>query len=319
MKKLGWNYSEKIDGANFKNQIVAAGGVLYRPTASGELEVAVVHRTRYDDWSLPKGKRDKGETLPVTAAREIAEETGFAAVLGQFLGATQYSLKGGVRKQVSYWAARAGAGEFVPNDECDELRWLPVKKATKLVSYDLDEQLLERFDALVAPTVLRARQVLLVRHARAGDRTEWSGNDLLRPLDKKGRYQAEFLSPMLRAFGASAVVSAEPDRCTQTVAPLAEELGVEVVVDERVGDIAADADPVAAADAVRALVSPEIEDVTVVSSQGSAIPELLGVLAEGTLLAGQDFDTKKAGVWVLTFVDQQFVAADYLPSPLPVI
>ena len=96
-----------------------------RPTGH-EPEVAVIHRPRYDDWSLPKGKVDPGETEPVTAVREVHEETGYssqsrpAADVGQLSGRTQ-----GIKK-VRYWAARVVDGEFTPNDEVDELIWLPV-------------------------------------------------------------------------------------------------------------------------------------------------------------------------------------------------
>ena len=316
-EKKGWNDGEKPDGANSCKEVFAAGAVLYRTSATGEVEVAVVHRPRYDDWSLPKGKLDKGENLAVTAVREIQEETGYSATLGTYLGTTRYRIKNGVRKAVTYWAAKAGDGQFAANDEVDELRWLSVADAGDLVTYELDEEVLNRFKTLLADHLDDVRTVLLVRHARAGDRSEWRGNDLLRPLDKKGRRQAEYLTLILRAFGASRIISAEPERCTQTVQPLAEELGLDIEVNPVVGDIAAAQDPLAATQFVASLAAPDAIGVPVVSSQGSAIPEILHQLAEGTLLSGQDFATKKAALWVLSFSAGQLIAADYIASPLP--
>ena len=95
-------------------------------TTAPRPEVAVVHRPRYDDWSLPKGKVDPGETEPVTAVREVAEETGYAAQLGRRLAAVSYPVETQGIKKVRYWAARTLDGEFTPNDEVDELKWLPV-------------------------------------------------------------------------------------------------------------------------------------------------------------------------------------------------
>ena len=96
--------------------------MLWRPQdRTGAPEIAVIHRSRYDDWSLPKGKVDPGETEPVTAVREIEEETGFRAHLGRRLTTVSYPVDSGIKK-VRYWAARCVSGEFSANDEVDELR-----------------------------------------------------------------------------------------------------------------------------------------------------------------------------------------------------
>ena len=126
--------------------ILAAGAVLWRrrPPGGPDVEVAVVHRPRYDDWSLPKGKADAGETALETALREVAEETGFQARPGAELGTSRYqSLKG--PKIVRYWEMEAVDGEFRPGDEVDQLRWLPPDQAIELLSYDRDRQILRRF------------------------------------------------------------------------------------------------------------------------------------------------------------------------------
>ncbi|MGN0101919.1 NUDIX hydrolase [Dietzia sp. CH92] len=290
--------------------VPAAGAVLYRMDGDTPL-CAVVHRPRYDDWSLPKGKVDAGESVPVTAVREMLEETGFSAVLRERIGTTGYPLKENLRKEVTYWSALSTGGAFEPNSEVDELRWVPVDEAMQLVTYPLDRKILTRFDA--AP---RARSVLmLVRHAKAGRRSEWSGDDDLRPLDKTGRAQAEMLAPMLRAFGVTRLHSAPRVRCEQTLAPLADELGEPITVEPALSDEAYLADPAAAVSRLGAVAAGE--GVAAVCSQGTAIPGLVRDLAGPAGLDVGEGSTKKAGVWGLGFVDGALVHADYYPSPLP--
>jgi 8-oxo-dGTP diphosphatase len=272
---------------------------------------AVVHRPRYDDWSLPKGKVDAGESLAVTAVREIAEETGFTAVLQSRIGTTAYPLKENTRKEVTYWSALARGGAFEANSEVDEIRWLSVEEAKRTVTYALDRKVLTRFaEAPPARSVL-----LLVRHAKAGSRSEWSGNDALRPLDKTGRAQAEMLVPMLRAFGARRVHSAPRVRCEQTLAPLAEELGVTIAVEPALTDEAYLDDPAAAR--ARLIDLAAGKGVAAVGSQGTAIPGMVGDLADLAGLDVGDTSTKKAGAWGLGFDGETLVYADYYPSPLP--
>ena len=290
--------------------VPAAGAVLYRTDGDSRL-CAVVHRPRYDDWSLPKGKVDAGESLPVAAVREIAEETGFTAVLQSRIGTTGYPLKENTRKEVTYWSAMAGEGTFEPNSEVDEIRWLPVEQAKDLVSYPLDRKILARFCA--APPA--GKTLLVVRHAKAGSRSQWSGNDDLRPLDQSGRAQAEMLVPMLRAFGVTRLYSAPRVRCEQTLAPLADELGVGIAVEPALSDEAYLADP-ASAVARLAAIAPG-DGVAVVSSQGTAIPGMIRDLAGPTDIDVGDASTKKAGVWALGFDWAGPTYADYYPSPLP--
>jgi len=125
--------------------IEAAGGVLWRTGDDGRW-YAVIHRPKYDDWSLPKGKLDPGETHPEAAVREVEEETGWRAELGVELGVVTYE-HDGRPKRVEYWGMRAVAGEFTPNAEVDELRWLPQHDARALLSYERDREVFDRFVA----------------------------------------------------------------------------------------------------------------------------------------------------------------------------
>ena len=301
----------KARSASKVRVVTAAGAVLYR-MEDGVPCCAVVHRSRYDDWSLPKGKVDPGESLPTTAVREIGEETGFGSVLQSLIGTTAYPLKENVRKEVTYWSARAAEGRFEPNSEVDELRWLPVEEAKKLVSYPLDRKILTRFAE--APRV--ESMLMLVRHAKAGDRREWSGDDTLRPLDKSGRTQAEMLVPMLRAFGVSRLHSAPRVRCEQTLAPLADELGTEITIEKSLSDEAYLDAPERAVTRLLEIANAG-DGVAAICSQGTAIPGIIDDLAAAAAIDIRNTSTKKSGVWGLGFSGTTLLSADYYRSPLP--
>jgi 8-oxo-dGTP diphosphatase len=124
-------------------QVKAAGGVVVREGEDGRREIAVVHRPRYDDWSLPKGKLEEDESFEQGALREVEEETGLVCRLGRELSPTTYRDRKGRRKTVRYWLMEPRKGEFEVNDEVDELRWLTPKKAAELLDYDHDRKLVE--------------------------------------------------------------------------------------------------------------------------------------------------------------------------------
>lgn len=132
-------------------EVRAAGGVPWRRGAAG-LEVLVIHRSRYDDWSFPKGKLDPGESWEQAAVREVWEETGLVTVLGDELGSTAYRDRHGRQKHVRYWsmAVAADAG-FTPGDEVGERRWVPSGEAEELLTYERDRAVLERAVELLGP------------------------------------------------------------------------------------------------------------------------------------------------------------------------
>ncbi len=303
--------------------IKAAGAVLWRD-AGGDVEVALVHRRRYDDWSLPKGKLDAGETIPQCAVREIAEETGYACVLGRHLRQVSYDVRG-VPKTVDYYAAEAVSGAFVVNNEVDELRWLPVAEAAELVSYEPDRCVLAEFARLPADLSL----VLLVRHAKAGKRSEWDGDDDLRPLSDAGWRQAAALRTLLPLWAPTRVHTAPRVRCADTVRGVAEDLAVEVVEEPRLSEEGYWPDPEAGL--VRLLDVAADEGRAVVSSQGGVIPAVVQTLAELGGLRLPEIPCKKGSVWVLAFTRPfgswstsdapsrwpTLVSTHYLASPLP--
>jgi 8-oxo-dGTP diphosphatase len=245
----------------------AAGGVLWRPGPDGP-QVAVVHRPRYDDWSLPKGKLEPGEHPLQGALREVAEETGCTSRAGRRLGTSRYAVVVDGQwadKTVRWWTLQCAEGAFVPGDEVDALRWLPVAQARDLLSVDLDRHVLDAF--VLAPPALDL--LVLVRHGRAGRRRDWAGEDDDRPLDERGLAQAERLAALLPLHGVDRLLAAPPLRCTSTLAPLGAATGLEVEVEPLLRDAAVAARPEAAEALLRAL-PPR----TVVCAQGEGLPLL---------------------------------------------
>lgn len=308
------------------HEVRAAGAVLWR-VAGGVTEVALVHRPRYDDWSLPKGKLDPGETIAEAAVREVREETGFDAVLGRYLARTRYPVPartghGTVPKTVDYFSAEAVSGEFAANDEVDELRWLGPTAAEKLLTRPEDVRVLRAFcEVPVGLTTL-----VLVRHAKAGKRDEWTGDDDLRPLSEAGLRQASALRRVLGLFGPDRVLSAPRLRCVQTVHGVAEDLGAEVRHEPLLSEEGYWPDPVLGVARLLALAGDG--GTPVVCSQGGVIPDLVSTLADrdGVELAaarGGVVPSKKGSFWVLSFRPPTaedgplLLAADYYPSALP--
>lgn len=207
--------------------IRAAGAVLAR--WSGPVrEVALVHRPKYDDWSLPKGKSGSGEHPLRTAVREVTEETGIVPRLGPRLPSVSYLTAKGP-KRVDYWAAEvAEEGPFLANDEVDLLRWVPLPEAFGLLSYAHDAGVLRAFEALPA----RTRPVIVLRHASAGEKKYWPDRDLVRPLDDRGRWEATELSRLLRAYAPRRVVSSATARCLESLLDYAFAQDVPLVADQ---------------------------------------------------------------------------------------
>jgi 8-oxo-dGTP diphosphatase len=125
--------------------VLAAGGVVWRHNGTGNVEVLIVHRPKYDDWTFPKGKLAPGEGAAEGALREVAEETGLRCSLGQELASTSYVDSAGRPKTVRYWSMVADGGQFRANDEVDEVRWVPVEEAPAALSYDRDRDVLASF------------------------------------------------------------------------------------------------------------------------------------------------------------------------------
>jgi 8-oxo-dGTP diphosphatase len=204
------------------DEIRSAGAVVWRPAGRGA-QVLLVHRPKYDDWSLPKGKLEPGEHVLAAAVREVAEETGLAVTLGRRLRPVRY-LVNDVPKRVDYWVAEAPAtpAEFVRNDEVDDVAWVPADAAIATrTTYSRDAGTIGKF--LARPW--RTSPLILLRHASAGSKADWAGDESARPLDAEGERDASALAGLLRCFGISRIVSAPAERCIATVRPYAASIG----------------------------------------------------------------------------------------------
>jgi 8-oxo-dGTP diphosphatase len=283
--------------------IRAAGGVLW-DNCDGVLRIALVHRPRYDDWSLPKGKLASGEHVLLAAVREVAEETGYAASVGRPLGDVQY-LKEGTPKTVSYWAMQSRGGTFAPNDEVDEILWLPPQHAQRLLTQDRDRDVITRFSATPVETV----PFLVLRHASAGDRGSFPGDDRERPLDATGQTQAQALAPVLSAYGIERVLSADVVRCVDTVRPYAAMREVTVGSEPLLSESGYPANPDAALRRVAALVADRIP--TVVCSQGGVIDDLVRAMCKtyGHRVPA-DPSARKGTFWGMHFAGDELLALE---------
>ena len=279
----------------------AAGGIVLQGEGD-DRSVALVHRPRYDDWSFPKGKLIDGESEAAAALREVQEETGLRCRLGPSIGSVTYRDRHGRPKVVRYFRMDADGGSFVPSEEVDELRWVPVDEAGRMLSYTHDRNLLRRVLA-EAP----ASPLYVIRHAKAGVRSLWEGPDEARPLTRRGRKQAGRLVERFRGLELGRVLSSPYVRCVQTVEPLAADR-----------DLALEPAPVlaegAAVEDTLELIASLDGRPTALCGHGREIRAMIdrvrdsGATIDGTGIA-------KGSVWVLDRESGRVLSAHYLPAP----
>jgi 8-oxo-(d)GTP phosphatase len=272
--------------------IEAAGAVLWRSADRG-VEIAVIHRPRYDDWSLPKGKLLPDEQPFAAALREVAEETGSTGPLGRHLGEIRYRVNGDL-KRVRYWSVQHAEGTFCPGDEVDIVEWLPPRSARRRMSFPHDLPVLDHFLSWPAASW----PLLIVRHSSAGRRSAWKGEDAERPLDKRGQRQAEALAGLLCAYRPTQIITANVERCRQTVRPVVLASGLPLGEEPLFSEDGYRAEPTAAIQRLLGLAATGA--ATVVCSQGKSIPGLLeGLCGELDGTVRGDPAIPKGGLWLV--------------------
>ena len=255
-----------------KPKIVSAGGVVLREHTNG-LQVLLIHRERYDDWSLPKGKGEADELLPETAIREIQEETGVTARLGLRLPSLRYKV-GKHPKAVHYWRSSVlSQRPRRPEHAVSAVKWFPIDAALEKATHPDERAVIEA--AVQAPPT---NALLIVRHAKAMQRKHWSGDDRKRRLSGRGRDQANRLVDVLAAFGIERLVSSASARCKETLKPYAKTQKISIETYDQLTEESAAKNP----KAVRKLMAELLKNLDrpmAVCGHRPVLPEMYAGLA----------------------------------------
>lgn len=257
-----------------EDSLIRAAGVALMRGEPDALETLLIHRSRRNDWSLPKGKLDPGEHVIAAAVRECDEETGLQAVLGVPLPSLRYTSMGHP-KVVQYWRATALDDEgFIPNEEVDDIAWVPAHEAAAHLTYPHDSDIVAR--ATLAPFTI---PLIVLRHTQAVKRSDYKGKrDWERPLSGRGRTNAKQLVPLLEAYGVEEVRSSDALRCTQTVRKFAKHIGADIVPEPMFSEEGHAEDPGETERRIAELAF--LARPLVVCSHRPVLPALLGTLRE---------------------------------------
>lgn len=290
--------------------IRAAGAVLWREKKPFGLEIALVHRAKFDDWTFPKGKIEDGESPIQAAYREVYEETNIKALFGQFLGAIEYEVEN-EKKKVQYWMAKAPneTPEFHPNDEIDRMEWVSLKQARHFLTYDIDREVLGFFrDAERHGNVM-----VLLRHAKAIKRADWDGDDSDRPLSTEGQITAKKLVSHLEMFNIDEIHTSDAYRCMSTVEPFHEKFGTIKVNTEHLSEYAYEKDDLLAVSYVRQLA--KFGGNYLVCSHNP----ILDVMVDHLVKYPEDFDLDKelhpGDAWIVHHRGGKVFAVNFLKAP----
>ena len=290
--------------------IIAAGGVVWRRDSEGEIQVLLVHRPRYDDWSLPKGKLEEGEALISCAYREILEETGISIKLGPYIGSVEYYVPDGL-KNVSYWSASLieDRSTFHPNEEVDQIIWLDLESAILRVTRDSDGYILDRFGV----TPYDSSALIMLRHAKALERAEWQGEDEDRPLQLIGQLQAKRMLSLYQVFGLDEIHTSDAVRCLDTVSQMAKSLQLTPTITNAVSEYTYKRNKDKAIDYAKELIKKNRQ--TILCSHHPVLPRMMEKL---TKKIDFDYPNNKllpGEAWVLFHDKKAVLQIDRMAAP----
>ena len=288
----------------------AAGAVLWRHAKGKKIELAIIHRPRYDDWSLPKGKLENGESHIGCAFREVLEETGVTPIFGPEIGQAVY-LVGNEKKIVRYWAAMASDTPHGQPDknEVDEILWLEPSAARKKLTLDDDRSLVDFFLEFGADT----QALVLLRHAKAVKREDWDGDDGDRPLAHVGQLQAKRLFSLYFPYVPKELHSSDAMRCIETIEPMSRTLNMNPIFSTDLSEYRYSKDKEAALDYAQDLLNRGVAGI--ICSHNPILPKLLKKLIGKKNFKQLDGKLEPGESWVLHHRNGEIVAIDTIEAP----
>jgi len=287
--------------------IRAAGALLWRENSDLFVEIAMVHRPRYDDWTLPKGKIEGHESAIACALREVQEETGITGRFTRQLKTVEYE-ENGQNKRVKFWAAQCALSqsEFVPNVEVDQLRWLSGPQALALATYPTDKEVIQDF----LDGDQHTDTLIILRHTKALERGDWDDDDSLRTLSDVGLEQAEFLVDHLRAFSIDEIYTSNYTRCVQTITPLASARKLVATQVPNLNEEVFESDPERSISFANALKQDEKN--ILICSHNPVIPTMLRGILNTKLKNRELIKLEPGDAWIVHRVRGEIVGLDYL-------
>jgi 8-oxo-dGTP diphosphatase len=290
--------------------LFAAGTVLWRRVEEEKIQIALIHRPRYEDWSFPKGKIEIGE-LEITAAyRETLEETGFKSIFGPELCTVSYPVGESI-KSVRYWSAEA-TGEASPVQdlgEVDEILWLSVEDAYKKLTREGDAEVLKNFELFGSETI----PLILLRHGTALPRQEWLGDDGDRPLAQLGQIQAKRILLNYAPYSINEIHSSDALRCYETVAPMAQALSLNLIYWSELSEYSFKKDKKSGLDVISEII--ESQSRAIVCGHNPVLPDIVQKLIGKKNFKELEHGLRPAEAWVLHHRDGEIVAIDWHPAP----
>ena len=290
--------------------VIAAGSVIWRKR-DNQIQIALVHRPRYDDWSLPKGKEDPGESLIACAYRETLEETNLKVSFGPYIGDIEYFVAEGLKK-VYYWSARLAddSPEFHPNEEVDLLEWHSLQDAIEKSTRDSDREIIEKFVNIPFDSY----PLIMLRHAKALEREEWQGEDEDRPLEQLGQQQARRMLSLYQVYGLTQIHTSDAVRCHDTVEQMAKALGIALTITNKVSEYTWKKNKEKAIDYAKDLI--KINEPIILCSHNPVLPRMMEKLTKKI-----DFDypsnkLQPGESWILHHNGKKVVQIDRLEAPV---